>query len=56
MNNKKARDFAVKLSELSSDNQRYIIGIMRAFAYAQSLDLEAEKEGANDRLKSLIHH
>ena len=47
MDNKLTRDFAVKFNELNSDNQRYIIAIQQALAYAQSSALEAKKEGVN---------
>lgn len=47
MDNKITRDFAVKFNEHNSDNQRYIIAIQQALAYAQSSALEAKKEGAN---------
>lgn len=47
MDNKLTRDFAVKFNDLNSDNQRYIIAIQQALAYAQSSALEAKKEGAN---------
>ena len=43
MDNKLTRDFAVKFNELNSDNQRYIIAIQQALAYAQSSALEAKK-------------
>lgn len=45
MDNKMTRDFAVKFNELNSDNQRYIIAIQQALAYAQVSALEAKKEG-----------
>lgn len=47
MDNKMTRDFVAKFNELNSDNQRYIIAIQQALAYAQSSALEAKKEGAN---------
>lgn len=43
MDNKMTRDFAVKFNELNSDNQRYIIAVQQALAYAQSSALEAKK-------------
>ena len=45
MDNKLTRDFAVKFNELNSDNQRYIIAIQQALAYAQS---SASYMGVND--------
>ncbi len=57
MDNKLTRDFAVKFNELNSDNQRYIIAIQQALAYAQSSALEAKKEGANtNEPETPIHH
>lgn len=60
MDNKLTRDFAVKFNELNSDNQRYIIAIQQALAYAQSSALEAKKEGqtpmSQRQPKTPIHH
>lgn len=53
MDNKMTRDFVAKFNELNSDNQRYIIAIQQALAYAQSSALEAKKEGANTNKRIL---
>lgn len=56
MDNKAARDFAVKFNELSLDNQRYIIAIQEALAYTQLLENRAEKEMAKPTMKRVPDH
>lgn len=49
MENKTTRDFIVKFNELNPDNQRYLIAVQQALAFAQSSSLEAEKAAKENR-------
>ena len=43
MENKAKRDFIIKFDKLNPDNQRYLIAVQQALAFAQISSLESEK-------------
>lgn len=43
MENKTVEDFIIKFNELNPDNQRYLIAVQQALAFAQSSSLKVEK-------------
>ena len=49
MEKKAAKDFMSKFNELNTDNQRYLIAIQQALAFAQSSSLETKKTAQDSK-------